>query len=272
MLLSPLGSQAYGLVRVAAISVVTAVFLVIRSPVLPFDDLANAQCGCPDYCDGSCDLGENCFVQGPTDWCTYPATGCPTGQTNDGGCCVTYTSPVIIDVAGDGFELTNRAAGVLFAITGTRERIQISWTEPHADDAWLALDRNGDGLIDNGLELFGNFTAQPDPQPGNQRNGFAALAEFDQAANGGNGDGLIDEHDSVFARLRLWQDRNHNGVSEPRELHSLLDLGVSAISLAYKDSHRVDQYGNAFRFRAKVFGARHSDVGRWAFDVFLIGS
>ncbi len=163
------------------------------------------------------------------------------GSWDCSSCDCLWGSPVLIDIQGNG-----------------------------VDDAWLALDRNGNGKIDNGPELFGNWTPQPNPPSGQEKNGFLALKIYDKPENGGNGDGQIDRRDAIFHQLRLWQDKNHNGRSTSNELHTLSELGVEVFDLDYRHWGWKDQYGNLFKYRAKVRDAHGAQVGRWAYDVFLV--
>src|SRR4029077_10279300 len=99
-----------------------------------------------------------------------PVPDCSGGTNPDGGqsygCypdlinCDCECSPILVDVEGRGFHLTDIAHGVPFDLRGSGVKKQMAWTTPGSGDGFLALDRNGNHAIEDGTELFGNFTEQ----------------------------------------------------------------------------------------------------------------
>lgn len=173
-------------------------------------------------------------------------------------------SPIIIDLERGGFRLTDVPGGVVFDLIPGGDIERVSWTESGGGDGFLALDRNGNGVINDGAELFGNWTPQPTSA---EPNGFLALAVFDQSQHGGDGDGWITKRDQVFDDLRLWVDGDHDGQSAPGELVPLALAAVEAIEVAYVESRRLDQHGNQFRYSSRV---RLNGATTKAVDVFLL--
>jgi hypothetical protein len=168
--------------------------------------------------------------------------------------------------------LTSAEDGVLFDLACSGLPQQIAWTEAGNDEGWLVLDRNRNGRIDDGSELFGSFTMQPPPLDGALENGFLALKMFDDPIYGGNGDGFIDASDSVYATLREWRDLNHDGQTDAGELKTLQQVGIGRISLDYKTRSKVDDHGNAFYYRAKAYDLDGKHHGIFLWDVFLAGA
>jgi len=171
----------------------------------------------------------------------------------DGWDCILSNSPLIVDTKQDGYNLTSAAEGVLFDLDADGVPERVAWTAAESDDAFLVMDRNGNGRIDDGTELFGNYTpAYNDRRDITTSNGFEALRFLETPSYGhSEPDGSIDERDAAFSRLLLWRDRNHNGISEPDELEPLSAFGLRAILTDYKTSRRRDRHGNEFRQRAK---------------------
>ena len=140
--------------------------------------------------------------------------------------------PLIIDLGETGIELRSLEHGVNFDLDNNGFAEKTAWIG--TEDGFLALDRNGNGSIDNGGELFGDQVILKDGSK--SESGFEALAELDD-----NGDGIIDNKDSAFANLRVWIDANHNGKSDSNELKTLNETGIISISLEHSKVSIVDE-------------------------------
>lgn len=230
----------------------------------------------------TCNYFEQCFVLIATEdrACNPvpPTPPPPPPPDEDPGGCVNgeeYVegdgcgSPIVVSARGNRLRLTSLWEGVHFDLDSDGIPELMAWTSPNEEDAFLVLDRNGDGMVDNGHELFGNFTPQPDSST---PNGFLALAVFDEPENGGNGDGLITAEDEIFAQLGFWIDRNHDGVSQPNELQAVSSTSAAAFNLRYRESRRTDGHGNSFRYTSTV----EMEIGTdgppraYAVDVFFV--
>jgi len=127
--------------------------------------------------------------------------------------------PVVIDLDGDGVELVSRTASkVGFDVAGDGKKVRTGWVG--RDDAFLALDRNGDGQITTGAEI--SFVGDLEGAVSD----LEGLRAFDSNENG-----FLDAGDARFGDFRVWQDRNQDGVSQAGELHGLGELGFKALNL-----------------------------------------
>lgn len=163
------------------------------------------------------------------------------------------STPLMLDLDGNGVHTTFVQEGVAFDVDGYGQQVQTGWTD--GKDGLLVLDLNGDGRINNGTELFGSGTQLASGSKA--KDGFEALRQYDA-----NKDGIIDAKDSVFAKLKVWVDVNHDGVSAPQELHTLTDLGVQALALNATPSTAMDN-GNALMLAStwqSVDGRNHAFV------------
>lgn len=136
------------------------------------------------------------------------------------------SDPLVLDLDGDGVEMQSTEVPVMFDHNGDGVKVGSSWIS--SDDGFLVIDRNNNGVIDDGLEMFGDSTLLSTGEPAS--NGFEALKELDT-----NGDGLISEEDQQFSDLKVWKDLNYDGVSEESELFSLSEVGVTSISVEYQN-------------------------------------
>jgi len=223
--------------------------------------------GCHDanlvVTQGDCPCAPSCTTSGDTSGPSGPEQNDPDPNGD-----IDYErgSPIVLSLEDGRFDLSSAEDPVLFDLLGTGDPALFSWTERGSDEAFLVLDRDGDGRIEGGRELFGDQSPQvPSAEP----NGFRALAVFDDPMNGGNGDGWIDARDPIYEHLQLWNDANHDGVSQASELVDLEQGGVEALAVEYRTVGRRDPNGNLLRYQARVI--RSVGAGApVAWDVFFI--
>lgn len=181
------------------------------------------------------------ILAGIAGWVTGAFLGSLVGDSlwslmEEAGGTHTRIDPIVLDLDGNGIDtISVDEGGVYFDLDNNGFAEKTGWINPN--DGILALDRDGNGLIDAGKELFGDRTILDDGTTASS--GFEALAYLDS-----NQDWIIDENDDLFSDLRVWIDANQDGVSSPQELFSLAQVGVKSIDLNYSYDGQVDASGN----------------------------
>ena len=174
--------------------------------------------------------------------------------------------PLILDLNGDGLATTNLdQSDVYFDLDSNGFAERTAWID--ANDGLLVLDRDGDGKITNGQELFGDQTLLSNGT--RATSGFEALREFDD-----NKDGKIDASDIVYLKLKVWQDLNRDGVSQAEEMKSLADVGIKAINLNSTVTGAADAMGNIQRRLGSFVKTDGSDgqIGEYLLNRDTVGS
>jgi hypothetical protein len=177
-------------------------------------------------------------------------------------------TPIVIDLGNNGINLGEAGVGVYFDVDANGVRDHVQWVRRGGDEGFLALDRSGNGLIDDGAELFGVGT--PLMLEGrNAPNGFVGLAQYDTRQLGGNDDGLITEADAIWPQLRIWVDANADGVSTHEEMRPLRSHGLTALETIPKIRKYVDPAGNFIPYWA--WASQRGRPGRALMvDVFFV--
>ena len=167
-------------------------------------------------------------------------------------------SPIVVDLGREGLDLTGLDDPVLFDIDADGGLELTGWTSVASRDAFLAFDRNSNGTIDDGMELFGDAVDLASGMMAAQ--GYEALAEVDLPALGGNANGYADVSDKLYRALLLWTDTNHNGLSERQELRPLMSEGIFAIRLTPQMGMQIDENGNLLAFSSPAFAIRRGRI------------
>jgi trimeric autotransporter adhesin len=165
-------------------------------------------------------------------------------------------TPLVLDLDGDGVRTLAAAAGIEFDLLGDGRSARFGWVA--GGDGLLAIDRNGDGVINDGRELFGSGTRLADGQRASD--GYTALAEQDT-----DRDGDVDAQDAGFDALRVWVDANHDGRTDVGELKGLSELGIVRLDATPDKADEVDN-GNWIGLRSsftRADGSQHAMADVW---------
>jgi len=185
-----------------------------------------------------------------------PCSGC----TADGTPPVEYVgTPLLVNTGSGPWKLTGFDDPVLFDIDADGRADRMAWTARDSSLAFVALDLNGNGRVDDASELFGDHTRLPGGATA--PNGFVALKIYDR-----NDDDVIDAGDAVWSNLLLWTDANHDGTSQSRELTTIADSTIRGLSTEYRRNGRTDSYGNEFRFKSQITTERGREP---YYDIFF---
>ena len=167
-----------------------------------------------------------------------------------------FASPIILDLNGDGVRTLAVSEGVQFDLLADGQKIKTGWVS--SSDGLLVLDRNQDGQINDGAELFGTSTILANGQKASD--GYAALREFDT-----NHDGLISNLDADYADLRVWVDANSDAVVDAGELNALSAMDVAKISLNVSAGTQLDNQNilGLISSYETTSGATHAAADVW---------
>lgn len=168
-------------------------------------------------------------------------------------------SPIVIDLSNDGINLGEAGVGVYFDVNADGIRDHVQWVRRGGDEGFLAMDRTGNGLIDDGSELFGVGTPM-ELEGCNAVNGFVGLAQYDARRLGGNDDGYITPSDAIWPQLRVWLDKNADGVSSRDEMSTLQSAGITSLQTIPKIRKYIDAAGNVIPYWA--WAMHRSKAGR----------
>jgi hypothetical protein len=201
------------------------------------------------------------------------------------------SDPLLIDLGQDGIHMGDGGVGINFDMNGDGDPTLMQWVQYGGNEAFLVQDLNNNGVIDNGMELFGTGTHllgqdvinRPGLNQSNSKsirlasaapvlaaNGFVALAQYDQPALGGNDDGIISSEDQIWSGLSLWLDDNADGVCTADEMLQLADVGITRLDIIPKQNNRQDPAGNSIPLWSWAVDENNSSHNKYKMvDVFF---